>query len=179
MRRDHLEHLIRAAGAIANDDDVVVIGSQSILGRFAEPPDSLIASMEADLYPRHHPERADDIDGAIGEGSAFHELYGYYAQGVGPETAILPEGWEARLVPLSTPGTRGVTGWCLDPHDLAIAKLVAGRPKDLAFVAELARHGMIERGEVEARASGLPGDDGRRSLVLARLERAFGEGTGG
>ena len=32
MTRSQLEHLIRAAGTIADDDDIVVIGSQAILG---------------------------------------------------------------------------------------------------------------------------------------------------
>lgn len=178
MNRAHLEHLIRAAGAIADDDDLVVIGSQSILGQFPDPPASLTASMEADLYPRHHPERADDIDGAIGEGSSFHELYGYYAQGVGPETATLPTGWESRLVPLSTPGTRGVTGWCLEAHDLAVGKLVAGREKDLAFVHELARHRMIERERLDDLVSGLLVADAVKELVRGRAARAFATAQG-
>ena len=178
MNRAHLEHLIRAAGAIADDDDLVVIGSQSILGQFPDPPSSLTASMEADLYPRHHPERADDIDGAIGEGSSFHELYGYYAQGVGPETATLPAGWESRLVPLSTPGTRGVTGWCLEAHDLAVAKLVAGREKDLAFVQELARHRMIERARLDDLVNRLSVPDAVKERVRGRAARAFATTTG-
>jgi hypothetical protein len=173
VKRAHLEHLIRAAGAIANDDDLVVIGSQAILGQFPDPPASLTASMEADLYPRHHPERADDIDGAIGEGSSFHALYGYYAQGVGPETATLPAGWEGRLVRLSTPGTRGVTGWCLEAHDLAVAKLVAGRRKDLDFVQELARHCMIERARLDELVNGLPVTDAVKELVRRRAACAF------
>ena len=160
MNRAHLEHLIRAAGAIADDDDLVIIGSQSILGQFPDPPASLTASMEADLYPRHHPERADDIDGAIGEGSSFHELYGYYAQGVGPETATLPPDWESRLVPVSTPGTRGVTGWCLEAQDLD-------------FVHELARHRMIERERLDDLVRRLQVPDAVKERVAARVARAF------
>ena len=41
---------------------------------------------------------------------------------------MLPSGWRDRLVPLRNPNTRGATGWCLEVHDLAIAK-VAGREK--------------------------------------------------
>lgn len=82
MTRSELEHIIRAAGAIAKDDEIVVIGSQSVLGQFPKAPVALLASMEADVYPRNHPERADLIDGSIGEDSRFHETYGYYARGV-------------------------------------------------------------------------------------------------
>lgn len=46
--------------------------------------------MEADVYPRNKPELADLIDGSIGEGSPFHTSFGYYAQGVGADTAVLP-----------------------------------------------------------------------------------------
>jgi len=49
-------------------------------------------SAEADIYPYQAPDLADEIDANIGEGSRFHETHGYYAQGVGPETAILPLG---------------------------------------------------------------------------------------
>ena len=34
--------------------------------------------METDLYPKNKPELADKVDDAIGEGSSYHELHGYY-----------------------------------------------------------------------------------------------------
>src|SRR5207253_5713772 len=98
MTRSELEHIIRAAGAIARDREIVVIGSQAVLGQYPDAPAALLASMEADVFPLNHPERADKIDGAIGEGSRFHEQFGYYAQGVGESTATLPKGWRKRLV---------------------------------------------------------------------------------
>ena len=103
MNREQLEHLLRASATILSDRNaahlegkLVVIGSQSILGQFPDAPPELTRSMEADLYPLLDPGRADDIDGAIGEGSQFHDTHGYYAQGVGPETAVLPSGWRER-----------------------------------------------------------------------------------
>jgi hypothetical protein len=122
----------------------MVIGSQSILGSVAEPPAALVESMEADIYPVQRPELAELIEGAIGEGSPFHDLFGYYAQGVGPETAVLPTGWQERLVRIQNPNTDLTVGYCLDPHDLAISKLAAGREKDWPFVAEMIRHGFVE-----------------------------------
>jgi hypothetical protein len=151
MTRSELEHLIRAAGAISEDSELVVLGSQSILGQFPDAPRKLLVSAEADLYPLHHPERADLIDGSIGEGSAFHETFGYYAQGVGEETAILPEDWRSRLVPILNANTSGITGLCLEVNDLAISKYVAGREKDLEFTRELARHGMTDVATLLAR----------------------------
>jgi hypothetical protein len=144
MRRSELEHIIRAAAAISNQYEIMVIGSQSILGSVAEPPAALVESMEADIYPMQRPELAELIEGAIGEGSPFHNLFGYYAQGVGPETAVLPTGWQARLVKIQNPNTDLKVGYCLDPHDLAISKLAAGREKDWPFVAEMIRHGFVD-----------------------------------
>lgn len=89
MNRSQLEHLIRAAASIADDSDIVVVGSQAILGQHPNAPASLLRSMEADVYPLNAPERADLIDGSIGEGSPFHETFGYYARGVGPRSAVL------------------------------------------------------------------------------------------
>ena len=145
MRRSELEHLIRAAGRIAGERELIIIGSQSVLGQFPDAPVALLMSMECDLYPKAHPELADKVDGAIGEGSKFHETYGYYAQGVGPDTATLPAGWQRRLVRVENANTGGCAGLCLEVHDLAISKYVAGREKDREFTRELARHKMTDK----------------------------------
>jgi hypothetical protein len=167
--------VIRAAGRIADDEHLIVIGSQSILGQYPHPPETLTVSAEADIYPRTHPERADDIDGTIGEASDFHELYGYYAQGVGPGTAVLPDRWEDRLVPLRTEATNGVTGWCLEVHDLTIAKLVAGREKDIDFVRELARHEMIDEKRLLGLVGDTPASTELRAVLGQRIRRAFSD----
>jgi uncharacterized nucleotidyltransferase DUF6036 len=170
MRRSEIEHVIRASGAIAGDDQIVVIGSQSILGEYPSAPDQLLASMEADIYPMNKPELADKVDGAIGEGSSFHAEFGYYAQGVGPETATLPEGWEKRLVVIQNENTNGVTGLCLEVHDLVISKYVAGRPKDFAFIAELLRQEMINCKTLIQRLGKTNLSKTGRSRIKSRIE---------
>lgn len=171
MKRSELEHLIRAAGSIANDSEIVVIGSQSILGQFPDAPSALLVSAEADLFPLHHPELADLIDGSIGEGSHFHELFGYYAQGVGERTAVLPKGWRQRLVRIENANTRGVAGLCLEVHDLAVAKHVAGREKDLQFTRELALHGMTDSKTLLARLKDTEVAAEVRKIIEARIRR--------
>ena len=170
MRRDQLEHIIRAAADIADDDHIVVVGSQAILGSAPDAPPDLLVSMEADVFPRDHPERADVVEGAIGEGSPFHETFGYYAHGVGPETARAPAGWQGRLVRLTNANTRGATGWCLEPHDLVLAKCVAGRDKDWAFARTALSAGIVEVAELRRRASDLPVPQAARDAVLRSLE---------
>ena len=156
MQRHELEHLIRAAAAITNEYEIMIIGSQSILGAFPNAPEFLLQSMEADVYPLHHPELADLIDGAIGELSPFEERFGYYAQGVGPETAILPFGWEGRVVKIQNGNTDLKIGLCLDPHDLAASKLAAGRDKDWPFVEVMLHNKIIDAGTTQERIKLLP-----------------------
>jgi hypothetical protein len=173
MTRQQLEHLIRAASVIANDDELIVIGSQSILGQYPDAPSALLVSVEADLYPKNHPERADLIDGTIGELSPFHDAYGYYAQGVGPTTAVLPRSWESRLVTIRNENTRWATGLCLDAHDLVLAKYAAGRDKDLRFSVEAVRHGLVDRDVLEERLVAMELSDPHRELVAGRIARDF------
>jgi hypothetical protein len=142
MNRLQLEHVIRAASTISEDDEIVVVGSQAILGRYPDAPEELCLSADADVYPRNHPDRADLIDGSIGELSPFHETYGYYAQGVGPKTAVLPTGWEQRLVKVETEAGAGL---CLEPHDLVLSKYAAAREKDRDYVRAALRHGLVKR----------------------------------
>ena len=63
--------------------------------------------------------------------SPFHETFGYYAHGVGPETAMLPSGWRERVIRFESEHTGGTVGLCLAPEDLAVSKLLAGREKEL------------------------------------------------
>jgi hypothetical protein len=176
MKRSELEHLIRAVGRIAGERELVVIGSQAILGQFPDAPPALLASMECGLYPRKHPELADKVDGAIGEASKFHEQFGYYAQGVAPDTATLPRRWQRRLVRVENTNTGGYAGLCLEVHDLAISKYVAGREKDLEFTRELARHGMTEKKTLLTRATATKLDAVLTRAVRGRIERDFPEG---
>jgi hypothetical protein len=159
VTRDQFEHAVRAAGAVLGTDEILVIGSQALHGSVEERlPEEALRSVEVDIAVpgSEDGEDADLIDGSIGEGSMFHGTFGYYAQGVVEATAVLPDGWRDRLVPFKTPGTGGVTAWCLDPHDLWISKAIAGRPKDVEFCGTLLRAGLVDRGLLEERLSLVP-----------------------
>lgn len=165
MRRSELEHVIRAAAAVTNQYEIVIVGSQSILGAVPTPPLSLAESMEADVYPLQRPDLADLIDGSIGEGSPFHDCFGYYAQGVGPETAILPNGWQSRLVRIQNTNTDLKVGLCLEPNDLAASKLAAGREKDWIFVATMLRHKIVDAPTLVMRLECLPMSTDRQTRL--------------
>lgn len=146
MRRDQLEHLIRAAGAISGSRRVIVIGSQAILGQYpVGAPARATLSMEADLLPIEAPEMADMLTGSLGELSPFHHTFGYYGEGVSLKTATLPPGWQDRLVAIDDPNTNGYVGLCLEPHDLLLSKYFAGRDKDHEFCRAVVEAGLARR----------------------------------
>jgi len=177
MTREQLEHLIRAAAVLADDEAIVVIGSQAILGQFPAAPESMRLSVEADLFPLHHPERAETIEGSIGELSPFHETFGYYAHGVGEETARLPRDWKERLIVVQNENTRGAQGLCLEVHDLLVAKAIAGREKDLSFLSDAARHRMADPEILLQRLATVDVGPALQQAARAAIERAFRDTT--
>jgi hypothetical protein len=179
MTRPQLEHIIRAAAANADTDQIVVLGSQSILASFPEAAHPvLVRSVEADVFPLEFPERSILIDGAIGERSVFHATFGYYAHGVGADTATLPQGWRERLVPIRNENTRGNTGWCLDPHDLAASKLAAGREKDMEFLQAMREGGMLDPATLAARLAAASLPENSRAAAEKLLAALVAEPTG-
>jgi hypothetical protein len=172
VNRQQLAHLLRSACVVAHDVDVLVLGSQSILGSFDEEdlPPQATASQGADIAFFDDPRRdkADEVEGAIGEMSTFHEENGVYAEGVHIEVAVLPDGWKDRLVSWDLQSSKPARPHFLDPHDLAISKLVAGRPKDYDFVLALIRSGLLDGGVIRERASMLASETDPR--VGRRIE---------
>jgi len=176
VRRDEFEHVIAAAAEVSGEREIVVIGSQAIFGSCAEPPKSMLFSIEADLYPLNDPGKADEIDGSLGDGSHFHATYGYYAHGVGPETAVAPAGWEERLIRMEIPPRvgqeTGPVALCLEVHDLVLAKCVAGRERDWEFAGDAIGAGLVVVEELLHRVGDLPeppADRGHLRRMLAGL----------
>jgi hypothetical protein len=100
-------------------------------------------------------------------------VFGYYADPVDESTAILPKGWKGRLVNLPPGNTEGVRGLCLEPHDLAIAKYVAGREKDRIFTRELAGRGIVTRERLVALLDQTSVNEEVRERILADVARDF------
>ena len=82
MTRDQLEHAIRAACDVSGDTELWIFGSQAILGEFPNASESLRASIDVDVQPKNRSETVDDIDGALGELSIFHQTHGFYVHGI-------------------------------------------------------------------------------------------------
>ncbi|MEJ8840387.1 DUF6036 family nucleotidyltransferase [Ramlibacter sp. AN1133] len=171
MTREELEHIIRASAEITDQYEFIIIGSQSILGPVPRPDAVFTVSMEADIYPKDAPELAEKIDGAIGEGSQFHETHGYYAQGVGPETAVLPADWQSRVHRVQNANTNDRVGYCLDVVDLFLSKAAAGREKDREFCMALLEHGHVMLAQVLELLPTMPVDVNEQRRLRAAIQR--------
>ncbi|TVQ10946.1 MAG: hypothetical protein EA364_11420 [Balneolaceae bacterium] len=143
MNREQLEHAIRAACDVSEDNELIIFGSQAILGQFPQPHEELIKSIEVDVSPKNKREAVDKIDGALGENSQFHKTHGFYVHGVPIESAILPKSWLERTIKVHDYMDNNKTGYCIEAHDLAASKLMVFREKDTGFVRRLLIEGMI------------------------------------
>lgn len=95
MRRQQLEHAIRTACQVIQHSEVIVVGSQAILGTYDESqlPAAATMSIEVDILPiadtnAETARLADLIEGVAGEFSSFEELHGFSIDGVDLETAV-------------------------------------------------------------------------------------------
>lgn len=171
MTREELEHIIRASADVTDHYEFVIVGSQSILGAVPHPQAVFTVSAEADIYPLQAPELATKIEGALGEGSQFHETFGYYAQGVGPETAVLPAGWMQRVHRVQNAATNGRVGYCLDVADLFMSKAVAAREKDRVFCTALMAHAYVTEAQVLALVDAMPLESTAQRRLRATIRR--------
>ncbi|MGW5151921.1 hypothetical protein [Rhodococcus koreensis] len=202
MNRGELEQVIRAACANLDEGQVIVFGSQSILGSYDETelPEYATLSREVDVFPRSGidapaspavVEKILMLNGRLGEGSPFHEAFGVYVEGIHKDVVVLPRQWDNRLVAVKVEdgSEYGRTGFCLDPVDLCASKAIAGREKDRVFVAALVEDGIVTATQILGRIDncGIEWPDaydadrdvalGRARSWLAGLEE-FGDGRG-
>jgi hypothetical protein len=176
MKKQQVDHVLRAAGEITGEKQFIIIGSQSLHGRYPDLPDEILLSAEVDLIAKKDLKKTEALN-FIGVYSRFHETHGYYADPVDESTATLPKGWKARLVNLPPGDTNGVRGLCLDPHDLAIAKYVARREKDIVFTSALAARGMVQKTQLLALLAKTPVDAQTRERIRGFIENDFRMGS--
>jgi hypothetical protein len=177
VTRDELEHAIRAACDLANDTEVIVFGSQAILGQFPDAPSALRQSAEADIAPKHAVGKVDLIDAILGEDSQFHQSHGFYVHGVPIEAATLPARWDERAVKVQNKNTREFIGWCIEAHDLAASKLVAFREKDLEFVRVLLIEKMVAPRKLITRIRRLPIPEASRERLVRWVDKTVRSST--
>lgn len=178
MKKQQLDHVLRAAGRSTGEKRFIIVGSHALHGKHPDLADYILRSAKVDLLAPARPDRTEWLV-AIGAYSPFHEEFGYYADLVSEDTATLPKGWKGRLVRLAPGDTEGVCALCLEPHDLAISKYAAFREKDLLLTRELARRGLISRDQLLALLEQTELSDELRERIRARISADFEPPVGG
>lgn len=150
----------------------IVIGSTSILGTYPDFPDGaslLEPTLEADFVLDPWDEALGrSLDAALGVDSSFFAEFGYHADLVRPTIfETFPPGFESRLIRLDP----SYNAFALDVHDMAAAKVVAGRPKDVCFLAALVQMGKLDPLLVQERLSTMPMTEKLIVRSQATLER--------
>ena len=171
VTRDQLEHALRAVKTVTGESEFVIIGSQAILGQFPNAPEELLVSQEIDIYAPGKPEASDFIHGACGEHTDFPRTHDFYIDGVDPTTAVVPGGWRNRAIPVCNANTNGATGWCLDVHDIAVAKYFANREKDRRYTTDLWRYDMLDEATLDERMRNAPVSKAKRNTMLAAVRQ--------
>ena len=105
MTLSALQHIIRAAQALAEDKTILVLGSASLLASFPQlgnDDSPLAATYDADLCPDPFDELTGVmLDEALGENRAYYVRHGYHADILRDSILeTLPTGWRDRLVPI-------------------------------------------------------------------------------
>ena len=171
MTLSSLQHLLRAASALAEDCRFYVFGSASLLASFPELGEEnapLTSTYDADLCPQPFDELTGImLEEALGANRAYYLRHGYHVDILRDSILpTLPEGWKDRLVPVPL----CLNAMALEPHDLAAIKLSVGRPKDLSLVQFLITHRMLDASLVRDRLHALPLPVESLPKIIARWE---------
>jgi hypothetical protein len=169
MRREQLQELLREAGRVIGRHELVVVGSQAVHAVTGTAPAEVVVSRECDLLLDEGDAAADALERQLGVQSAFFAERGLYVDVVSPGIPVLSEGWRDRLIALDADP---VVARCLEPHDLAVAKLAAGRLKDYELVAALAQRGIIDAAALRQRIASIS-EPRLRAILLARVQVAM------
>ena len=76
MKKQQVDHVLRAAGRITGEKQFIIIGSQSLHGKHPDVADDILRSFEVDLIAKRDPSRSEWLN-VIGQDSHFHAQFGY------------------------------------------------------------------------------------------------------
>jgi hypothetical protein len=173
LRRENIDHILRAAAAVTNKSSFVLIGTGAVIATARHIPAFLMMTPEIDLYVEGDDSEmfSDLIDATIGQGSIFHRTFHYYGDGVSARTAVMPRDWRSRAVTYTT-ADQTVQALCPSADDIAVAKMCAWREKDVAWLdkAFTSRIALVEQVERLLR-HGLPPEAPDAMELSRRLQR--------
>ncbi len=137
MKKEQLYKLSRRVSEVAAVEIPIIVGSQSLYAVTADVPELVKRSIECDfLLVGAKSETFRAVIAELGFASEFQEQFGYFADPLGMATVVLPTGWQHRLQTLIDTNGK-IAAFCLEVHDLAASKFIAGRDKDFEFLQEI------------------------------------------
>ena len=89
MKKQQVDHVLHAAGRITGERQFIIIGSQSLHGKYPDLADEILRSAEVDLIAGNDGKPTEWLN-AIGYLSPFHETFGYYADPVDAAPQLSP-----------------------------------------------------------------------------------------
>lgn len=155
-----LPSLIKLVSAIREAGchrELILFGSASALASYPDlgtAEDSAVRhSRDADfVLDPWEDGMARQIHEQVGAGKSFDIAHGFYADIIRPMAyENFPPGWRDRLVPLE--GCAGV--FCLEPHNMAVAKCFPARKKDHDLLAALIGAGRLSPPVMKERLSSM------------------------
>ena len=178
MRVEALRHLATSASALAPDTTIVVFGSASAFATYPElglECDLYTQTKDADLiFEPWEQSLGKALNNAVGKESLFYDHFGYYADIISPAAFNnFPPDFRERLVPLE--GCPRV--FALDPHDMAVAKLFAGRPKDIRLLSFLLATNRLDEAKVRKLLWDTPMEEKWIVRTNAVLDQVVAEAT--
>ena len=176
MNLDQLDTLLGEISRAKGVNEFVVVGSLSVLGLTQQriTLSEMLTSIDVDAYPEHDPKLTDELGKRWGQGSDFERKHGYYYDAVPPELPTLPDGWQARMIPLKLPS--GVHVKFLEPNDAAVSKYARGEAKDRQWIREGLRQSILSLATIEYRFRETPFLDQAehdRAKTLMEEDRAW------
>lgn len=136
MRKENLFKLAEEIKRLAPDSTPVIVGSQAVHVITNFVPEIVRQSIECDfLFGEGNAEIRREVNLKLGIFSRFQQENGFYADALGQATVVLPKDWEKRLQNLTD--EKGDTiALCVEIHDVAVSKFIAGREKDFQFLKD-------------------------------------------
>lgn len=180
MKLADLATLFEEARRRTRHTEFVVVGSLSALGVLdpgAIPP-RMLMSIDVDCFTRNDPGRIFELNAALGQGSEFEAVHGFYLDPISPDLPTLPESWRHRLVRVPLPN--GIVVFFLDPNDAAVSKYARGEPRDREWIRAGLEAGVLNAGVIASRFRETTFiDDDERDRALAALAQDQERSNGG
>lgn len=166
MNREQLHALLSEARKQVQHAEFVIVGSLAILGAVAEPPRTMVVSIDVDTYLKNDPQRTGELVQALGQGSAFEDEHGYYLDPVSPNLPSFPEGWQDRLVQIDF---GDVKAFFVEANDVAVSKYMRGEDRDMRWLLAGLKAGLIDLDVIERRVGSAPALDGELAAARKRI----------